>query len=113
MGRWTLDLSPVRMCLEAAGAISAADYLVIVKRRAEIITRFGHVRNFDAILLPTVMNAPPAISALDGDQDYLRHNSMSLRDTYMGNVLDCCVSIPANEPGAAPVGLMAHGSLGT
>ena len=78
------------MRLEAAGAISAADYLAIVKRRAEIISRFnGRMQNFDAVVLPTVMNVPPAISALDGDQDYLRHNSMNLRNTYMGNFLDC------------------------
>ena len=104
----------VRMRLEAAGSISAADYLAIVKRRAEIIPRFnGRVQNFDAIVLPTVMNIPPAISALDGDQDYLRHNSMSLRNTYVGNFLDCCaLSIPANEPGAAPVGLMLMGAWG-
>ena len=104
----------VRMRLEAAGAISAADYLAIVKRRAEIISRFnGRMQNFDAIVLPTVMNIPPAISALDGDQDYLRHNSMSLRNTYMGNFLDCCaLSIPANEPDAAPVGLMLMGAWG-
>ena len=104
----------VRKRLEAAGAISAADYLVIVKRRAEIISRFnGRMQNFDAVVLPTVMNVPPAISALDGDQDYLRHNSMSLRNTYMGNFLDCCaLSIPANEPGAAPVGLMLMGAWG-
>ena len=104
----------VRMRLEAAGAISAADYLAIVKRRAEIISRFnGRMQNFDAIVLPTVMNVPPAISALDGDQDYLRHNSMSLRNTYVGNFLDCCaLSMPANEPGAAPVGLMLMGAWG-
>jgi aspartyl-tRNA(Asn)/glutamyl-tRNA(Gln) amidotransferase subunit A len=104
----------VRMRLEAAGSISAADYLAIVKRRAEIISRFnGRVQNFDAIVLPTVMNIPPAISALDGDQDYLRRNSMSLRNTYVGNFLDCCaLSIPANERGAAPVGLMLMGAWG-
>ncbi len=104
----------VRMRLEAAGSISAADYLAIVKRRAEIIPRFnGRVQNFDAIVLPTVMNIPPAISALDGDQDYLRRNSMSLRNTYVGNFLDCCaLSVPVNERGAAPVGLMLMGAWG-
>jgi aspartyl-tRNA(Asn)/glutamyl-tRNA(Gln) amidotransferase subunit A len=104
----------VRMRLEAAGATSAVDYLAIVKRRSEIISRFnGCMQNFDAIVLPTVMNVPPPISALDGDQDYLRYNSMSLRNTYVGNFLDCCaLSIPANEPGAAPVGLMLMGAWG-
>jgi aspartyl-tRNA(Asn)/glutamyl-tRNA(Gln) amidotransferase subunit A len=104
----------VRMRLEAAGAISAADYLSIVKRRGEIIARFnGCAQGFSAIALPTAMNIPPPIAALDGDQDYLRFNSMSLRNTYVGNFLDCCaLSIPVNEPGAAPVGLMLLGLWG-
>jgi aspartyl-tRNA(Asn)/glutamyl-tRNA(Gln) amidotransferase subunit A len=104
----------VRMRLEAAGAISAADYLSILKRRQEIIARFNDcAQGFSAIALPTVMNVPPSIAALDGDRDYLRFNSMSLRNTYVGNFLDCCaLSIPVNEPGAAPVGLMLMGAWG-
>ena len=104
----------VRMRLEAAGGISAADYLSILKRRQEMIARFNSsVQSFDAIVLPTVMNIPPSIAALDGDHDYLRFNSMSLRNTYVGNFLDCCaLSIPVNEPGAAPVGLMLMGAWG-
>jgi aspartyl-tRNA(Asn)/glutamyl-tRNA(Gln) amidotransferase subunit A len=97
----------VRMRLEAAGNISAADYLSIVKRREHLIGRFSAVtQGLSAVVLPTVMIVPPPIAALEGDQDYLRYNSMSLRNTYVGNFLDCCaISIPANEPGAAPVGL--------
>ena len=104
----------VRMRLEAAGGISAADYLSILKRRGEMIARFNdRTQDFSAVALPTVMNIPPPIAALDGDQDYLRFNSMSLRNTYAGNFLDCCaLSIPANEPGAAPVGLMLMGARG-
>jgi aspartyl-tRNA(Asn)/glutamyl-tRNA(Gln) amidotransferase subunit A len=38
---------------------------------------------------------------------------MSLRNTYVGNFLDCCaLSIPVNEPSAAPVGLMLMGVWG-
>lgn len=103
------DYDPrVRMRLGVADGISAADYLSIVKRRDEIILRFNaQMRGFDAVILPTVMNIPPPIAALAADQDYLRFNGMSLRNTYVGNFLACCaLSIPANEPGAAPVGLM-------
>jgi aspartyl-tRNA(Asn)/glutamyl-tRNA(Gln) amidotransferase subunit A len=104
----------VRMRLEAAAAISAADYLSIVKRRNEIIVRFNDcAKDFSVVALPTVMIVPPPIAALDGDQDYFRFNSMSLRNTYVGNFLDCCaLSIPVNEPGAAPVGLMLMGTWG-
>jgi aspartyl-tRNA(Asn)/glutamyl-tRNA(Gln) amidotransferase subunit A len=109
------DYDPrVRMRLEAAGGISAADYLSILKRRDLMIQRFGAVtKGLSAVVLPTVMIVPPAIAALEGDQDYLRFNSMSLRNTSVGNFLDCCaISIPVNEPGAAPVGLMLMGMWG-
>jgi aspartyl-tRNA(Asn)/glutamyl-tRNA(Gln) amidotransferase subunit A len=109
------DYDPrVRMRLEAAGSISAAEYLSVVKRRDEMIRRFSAVtQGLSAVVLPTVMIVPPPISALEGDQDYLRFNSMSLRNTYVGNFLDCCaISIPMNEPGAAPVGLMLMGVWG-
>ena len=109
------DYDPrVRMRLEAPGGISAADYLSILKRRDEMIRRFKAVTQYlSAVVLPTVMIVPPPIAALMGDQDYLRYNSMSLRNTYVGNFLDCCaISIPVNEPGAAPVGLMLMGVWG-
>ena len=109
------DYDPrVRMRMEAAGSISAAEYLSIVKRREEMVRRFSVVtQGLSAVVLPTVMIVPPPIAALAGDQDYFRYNSMSLRNTSVGNFLDCCaISIPVNEPGAAPVGLMLMGVWG-
>ncbi len=109
------DYDPrVRMRLEAAGGISAAEYLSVVKRREEMVGRFGAVtQGLSAVVLPTIMIVPPPIAALESDQDYLRYNSMSLRNTYVGNFLDCCaISIPVNEPGAAPVGLMLMSAWG-
>jgi len=109
------DYDPrVRLRLEAAAGISAADYLSIVKRRDEMIRRFSAVaQGLSAVVFPTVMIVPAPIAALAGDQDYLRYNSMSLRNTYVGNFLNCCaISIPVNEPGAAPVGLMLMGVWG-
>ncbi len=115
IGQTGADYDPrVRMRIEAAGGISAADFLAIVKRREEIIGRFNAaIHGFSAVALPTVMIVPPPISALATDPDYLRYNSMSLRNTYVGNFLNCCaLSIPVNEPGAAPVGLMLMGGWG-
>ncbi len=60
-----------------------------------------------AILLPTVLNVPPPIAALENDADYLRFNGISLGNTFIGNFLDACaISIPMNAPSEAPVGLM-------
>jgi aspartyl-tRNA(Asn)/glutamyl-tRNA(Gln) amidotransferase subunit A len=104
----------VRMRMEAAAGISAADYLSIVNRRDKLIGRFRIVaQGFSAVAFPTVVMVPPPITALDSDPDYLRHNSMSLRNTYVGNFLDCCaISVPVNEWGAAPAGLMLMGIWG-
>jgi aspartyl-tRNA(Asn)/glutamyl-tRNA(Gln) amidotransferase subunit A len=104
----------VRMRMEAAAGISAAEYLSVVKRRDEMIRSFcAAAQGLSAIALPTVMIIPPPISALAGDQEYLRYNSMSLRNTYVGNFLDCCaISVPVNEWGAAPAGLMLMGIWG-
>jgi aspartyl-tRNA(Asn)/glutamyl-tRNA(Gln) amidotransferase subunit A len=79
-----------------------------------MIRRFNAVtQGLSAVVLPTVMIVPPPLTALESDQDYLRYNSMSLRNTYVANFLDCCaISIPVNEPGAAPVGLMLMGVWG-
>lgn len=115
MARKGADYDPrVRMRIEAAGGISAGEYLSTVKRRDELIERFSTVtQGLSAVVLPTVMIVPPPLAALAGDQDYLRYNSMSLRNTYVGNFLDCCaISIPVNDPGAAPVGLMLMGAWG-
>jgi aspartyl-tRNA(Asn)/glutamyl-tRNA(Gln) amidotransferase subunit A len=62
---------------------------------------------FDAMILPTVMNIPPRLDAFAQDEDYIRLNSKSLRNTYIGNFLDgCSISLPMHRPGAAPTGLM-------
>ena len=104
----------VRGRIETAAAISAADYISILKRRDEIVGRYGALtQGFDAVALPTVMNVPPPIATLADDGEYLRHNGMSLRNTYVGNFLNCCaISIPMHEKDASPVGLMLMGRWG-
>ena len=98
----------VRTRIQMAEAISAADYLDYFVRRREMIDLFTRrFAGFDAVILPTTLNTPPAIAALAADEDYLRFNAMSLRNTYVGNFLDgCAISMPMQEPGSAPCGLM-------
>lgn len=104
----------VRFRIELAAAISAADYLDYVARRRDMIGMFGRrFEGFDAVLLPTTLNTPPAISELAADKDYVRFNGMSLRNTYVGNFLDgCAISLPMQRRGAAPCGLMAMAPWG-
>jgi aspartyl-tRNA(Asn)/glutamyl-tRNA(Gln) amidotransferase subunit A len=104
----------VRSRIEAAGDISSEYLASILERRKTMIANYGEVtQDFDAVALPTVMNIPPPISALADDADYLRYNGMSLRNTYVGNFLDCCaISLPATGENEAPVGLMLMGIWG-
>ena len=104
----------VRFRIEAAEAISAADYLGYVARRREMIALFARrFTGFDAVLLPTTLNTPPAIAELAEDKDYIRFNAMSLRNTYVGNFLNgCAISLPMQAAGEAPCGLMAMAPWG-
>ncbi len=104
----------VRNRIQAAEAISAADYLDYVSRRRQMIARFAELfAGFDAVLLPATLNTAPAIADLAADSDYLRLNAMSLRNTSVGNFLNgCAISLPMQEEGAAPCGLMAMAPWG-
>lgn len=105
----------VRSRMEPGEAISAADYLDYFARRRQMISLFAErFQGFDAVILPTTLNTAPAIAELSQDKDYLRFNSMSLRNTYVGNFLNgCAISLPMEGKGEAPCGLMAlapHGA---
>ncbi|MCA3554060.1 amidase [Aestuariivirga sp.] len=104
----------VRVRIELAESISAADYLCHLARRREMIQLFSRrFEGYDAVLLPATLNTAPAIASLAEDKDYIRFNAMSLRNTYTGNFLNgCAISLPMQAPGAAPCGLMAMAPWG-
>lgn len=105
----------VRTRIAAAESISAADYLdYFVRRRAMIAAFADRFQGYDAVLLPTVLNTPPAQAALADDKDYMRYNGMSLRNTYVGNFLNgCAISLPMHAEGRAPSGLMVMAPWGS
>jgi aspartyl-tRNA(Asn)/glutamyl-tRNA(Gln) amidotransferase subunit A len=105
----------VRPRLEAARALPAADYINMLRRRDELARLFARrTAGLGGILLPTVMNVPPPVAALAEMPEYLRYNGMSLRNTYLGNFLNCCaISMPMTAPGEAPAGLMLMGPWGS
>ena len=88
---------------------SAADYIRTLDRRSGMIARFVRAAApFDAFILPTCAAVAPEIAPLEQDDDhYVKTNLRMLRNTAVGNFLDCCaISLPCHEPGSAPVGLM-------
>ena len=106
----------VRFRIAAGAKATAADYLWTLDRRRDWITRMnGELADYDAMLMPTVACAPPAIAPLAADDDLFRRtNARVLRNTSVINFLDgCALSIPTHRAGSAPTGLMICGSAGT
>jgi aspartyl-tRNA(Asn)/glutamyl-tRNA(Gln) amidotransferase subunit A len=96
--------------------ISGPDYVALGFLRQEFIRGVEALAApFDAIVMPTVPCVAPSIAeASASDDDYFRWNARILRNNGLVNFLDgCAVSLPCQEPGSAPVGLMICGTAGT
>lgn len=93
---------------------SAADYLDLIRARAALQRRVDRrLAEFDAVLMPTTPIIAPLLRDLESDEAYVRANQLALRNTAVTNFLDrCAVSIPCQEAGTAPVGLMIMGPHG-
>lgn len=87
---------------------SAADYIgLLAARRAAMAAYAREMSECDAILSPTCPILPPREADLARDEDYLRLNMASLRNTLMINVLDgCSIALPMSAVGAPPTSLM-------
>jgi aspartyl-tRNA(Asn)/glutamyl-tRNA(Gln) amidotransferase subunit A len=70
---------------------------------------------FDAIVMPTVPCVAPTIAEVDASDDaYFNWNARVLRNAGLINFLDgCAVTVPCQEPGSGPVGLMVSGTAMT
>jgi aspartyl-tRNA(Asn)/glutamyl-tRNA(Gln) amidotransferase subunit A len=104
----------VRSRFDGGRAQSAADYVDTLNHRARLM---GAVRErtrfFDALALPSVQIAPPAIDSLAEPAASSRVNNLCLRNTSIANFLDRpSMSIPCHQPGSPPVGLMLMGETG-
>lgn len=92
--------------------MSAADYIELQQARAAWIAAVEQrLRQYDAMLMPTVPVVAPAIHELQSsDEAYFKANGLILRNPTFINFLDgCALSIPCHPSGSAPVGLMVAG----
>jgi aspartyl-tRNA(Asn)/glutamyl-tRNA(Gln) amidotransferase subunit A len=94
---------------------TAAEYLDLIRARSDLQRRVDKsLAEFDAVLLPTTPIIAPLLQDLESDDAYLRTNQMALRNTSVANFLDrCAISLPCQEAGTAPVGLMLMGAHGS
>jgi aspartyl-tRNA(Asn)/glutamyl-tRNA(Gln) amidotransferase subunit A len=100
--------------LEAGREKSAADYIDLLGHRTRVRAAVdARTRSFEALALPTVPIAPPALSELGDFASSRALNALILRNTAIANFLDRpAISIPCHAPGAAPVGFMLMGETG-
>ncbi|MHA7680162.1 amidase [Cupriavidus sp. PET2-C1] len=101
--------------IDRGAAMSAADYVDLMRARLDWITRVAaRLEGFDAVACPTVpMVAPPIAPLVADDALFFRTNALLLRNTSAFNFLDgCSISLPCHQPDELPVGLMlSHGAL--
>jgi aspartyl-tRNA(Asn)/glutamyl-tRNA(Gln) amidotransferase subunit A len=92
--------------------MSAADYVVLLRHRQEIIAAAEQAfAAFDVLVLPTVPRIAPRIADLEASEAaYFEANTALLRNPSIFNFLDgCALSIPCQLPCDPPVGLMVAG----
>src|SRR3984957_16110229 len=104
----------VRLRIQRAEAISAADYIDLIAMRKSLIARAtARLAPYDALVMPTTANTPPVIADLADDKVFARENLRSLRNCTLINMIDgCAISLPCHREGEAPVGLMLAASGG-
>jgi aspartyl-tRNA(Asn)/glutamyl-tRNA(Gln) amidotransferase subunit A len=104
----------VRQRFDAGKSQSAADYIGLGEHRRRIRASVaGRQQLFDALILPAVQIAPPALADLTDAAQSSRINLLCLRNTAIGNFLDLpAISIPCHGAGSLPVGAMLMGESG-
>jgi aspartyl-tRNA(Asn)/glutamyl-tRNA(Gln) amidotransferase subunit A len=101
----------VRVRIQRGSGQDAADYINLVKARADATSRLRRkIVGIDALVMPTAPIVAPLISELERDEDFAVQNILALRNPTIANFFDMCsISLPIHEPSAAPVGLMLIG----
>jgi aspartyl-tRNA(Asn)/glutamyl-tRNA(Gln) amidotransferase subunit A len=98
----------VRMRLERARGISAADYILMLNERAALVRAMdARLADIDVLVMPTTPIVAPTIDEMAAPDHFARKNAMLLRNTSMVNFFDlCAISLPLPRDGALPTGLM-------
>ena len=103
------DIDPnVRVRIERASTITAADYVEMSQARADLVRAMdARLSGLDALLLPTTSIVAPTMAACATPEGFGRNNMMLLRNTALVNFFDlCAISLPLPRGSNLAVGLM-------
>ena len=98
----------VRVRLERARNVSAADYIDMVRERARLISLMNaRLADFDVLAMPTTPIVAPTMAEVAAPNEFARKNAMVLRNPAIVNFFDlCAISIPLPRESGLPTGLM-------
>ncbi len=103
------DYDPmVRGRIEAGRDVSAADYIEMLRQRADLVRAMDErLGGLDALVMPTVPIVAPEIAEVAKADTAREKNLLLLRNPALANFFDlCAISIPLPRKGGLPVGLM-------
>ena len=105
-----LIYAPIHERIRVGAEMSATDAARAKQGLAALAPSLhARIRRHGVFLMPTAAQSPPPIAALEADAEvYRTANTAALRNTRIGNYLDCCaLTLPCGRDGnGIPVGLM-------
>jgi aspartyl-tRNA(Asn)/glutamyl-tRNA(Gln) amidotransferase subunit A len=98
----------VRVRIERAAKISAADYVDMLRERAALIRAMdARLAGLDVLVMPTTPVVAPLLADVAKQDDFFRWNAQVLRNTAIWNFFDtCAITLPLPRAGGMPTGLM-------
>ena len=98
----------IRMRIERGAAMSAADYVDLVRTRAELVRAMdAWLQDLDALVMPTTPIVAPTFAETQSPETFARKNVALLAHPTIANFFDLtAISLPLPRNGGLPVGLM-------
>jgi aspartyl-tRNA(Asn)/glutamyl-tRNA(Gln) amidotransferase subunit A len=98
----------IRGRIEAGQDVSAADYIDMLRQRAELVREMDALMSeLDVLAMPTVPIVAPTIAEVGDPATARDKNLLLLRNPALANFFDlCAISLPLPRQGGLPVGLM-------
>jgi aspartyl-tRNA(Asn)/glutamyl-tRNA(Gln) amidotransferase subunit A len=98
----------VRGRIEKGREISAADYINVLRERADLIRAMdARLADLDVLAMPTTATVAPRLDEVAEPKSFMARNALLLRNTTVGNFFDLtAISLPLPRDGGLPTGLM-------